>query len=110
MKKYMLILLAFLIFQKWDSINAYVNPPPDYASLHDGAVVLYATDWCGYCEKMRNFLAEQNIPYHEYDIEKSNEGRHQYESLGGNGGVPMTLINGNVVRGYAPQRVMEYLK
>jgi len=109
MKKFIVIVFALLVFQKWDSINAYVSPPPDYSSLHGGKVVLYATDWCGYCKKMREFLAEKNISYHEYDIEKSSEGRKQYNSLGGSG-VPVVVVNSNVVHGYVPQQVLEYLK
>lgn len=49
----------------------------------------------------RAFLAEKNIPYVEYDIEKSGEGRHQYNELKGNG-VPLLNVKGTLVRGYTP--------
>lgn len=104
MKKLILIALAILIFQKWDAIQHFINPP-DYAALQKGDVVLYATAWCGYCKKARELLAENNIPYFEYDIEKSDEGRDQYESLGG-GGVPLLLIKGQLVKGFNSDRIL----
>lgn len=109
MKKYVVIILALVVVQKWDAINAYINPPPDYAAMHDAGVILYATSWCGYCAKTRRFLDKHDIAYHEYDIEKSREGREQFEKLGGRG-VPLLLVNGEVVKGYRPEKILEYLE
>lgn len=109
MKKYIIIVLALVLFQKRSDISAYFNPPPDYGRLHNGEVILYATSWCGYCAKARKFLREKDIAYHEYDIETSAEGKDQYLSLGVSG-VPVLLVNGNVVRGYNPSQIVEYLK
>lgn len=104
MKKLILIALAVLIFQKWDAIQNLINPP-DYTALQKGDVVLYATAWCGYCKKARELLSENNIPYFEYDIEKSDEGKSQYETLGG-GGVPLLLIKGQLVKGFNADRIL----
>jgi len=82
---------------------------PDYASSHNGAVILYATEWCGYCEKARNLMAKHNIEYFEYDIEKSSEGRAQYERLGGKG-VPVLLIGEEVVKGYNASKILALAK
>lgn len=87
---------------------AYLNPPPPYNGPHGDKVVLYATDWCGYCAKARTFLKDNNIPYVEFDIEKSTEGRAEYEKLGGNG-IPLLLVRGNVVRGYSPDEIKHFL-
>ncbi len=105
MKKFIVIVLALAIFQKWDDINALINPPPDYGAKHDEPVILYATDWCGYCQKARELMKKHHIPYFEYDIEKSEEGRRQYQELGG-AGIPVLLIKGQVIKGYNPQKIL----
>lgn len=104
MKKLIFISIAILVFQKWGAINNVINPP-DYSS---DQVVLYATAWCGYCKKARELLAENNVPYYEYDIEKSKEGKEQHRKLGGKG-IPLLVINGDVIKGYNPNKIMQSL-
>jgi glutaredoxin len=106
LKKIVIVCLVILLYQKWGAITDYLNPPPDYSAAHGGQVVLYATAWCGYCKKTRALLDGKNIPFHEYDIEKSQEGADQYRRLGGQG-VPVLLINGEVIHGYNPARILE---
>ncbi len=89
----------------WNSISRFIDPPPDYAAAHDGKVILYATSWCGYCEKTRELLNDNSIEYHEYDVETSVEGREQYDRLGGKG-VPILYINGVVIDGYDPSEIL----
>ena len=103
-----LLIFAFIItlLQFRGEINAFFNPPPDFAAEHDGKVILYATAWCPYCDKTRALLRENNIDYFEYDIEKSQKGKQQHRELGGSG-IPVLLINGEVVKGYAPARILE---
>lgn len=106
MKKFLILGLVILIYQKWGVIDNYLNPPPDYSEAHGGKVILYATSWCGYCEKARKLLTDNNIPYYEYDIEKSQEGNEQHKKLGGKG-IPVLLINGEVLKGYNPSKILE---
>lgn len=106
MKKLIFLAVALLVFQKWDDINRYINPPPDYAAAHNGQVILYSTDWCPYCKKAKKLMEDNNIAYYEYDIEKSSEGRRQYKSLGGQG-VPVLLIGQDVIRGYNHNKILE---
>jgi glutaredoxin len=108
MKKLILLALILVIFQKWEAINQFFNPPPDYAAIHNGKVILYATSWCGYCAKTRKLLRENKIDYYEYDIEKSVIGREQHASLGGRG-IPVLLINGEVVKGYNPAKILKLI-
>lgn len=74
-------------------------------ALASAEVVMYATAWCSYCRKTRDFLKAKGIKFREYDIEKSQEGRRQHTALGG-GGVPVLVINGKVVRGYNPRAIL----
>lgn len=106
MKKYLLMIAAVAVVLNWSAITYFISPPPDYAAAHGGKVLLYATSWCGYCEKTRELLNKNNIEFHEYDIEKSAEGREQYDRLGVKG-VPVLLIKGEVVGGYDPSKILE---
>lgn len=108
MKKLIAIVVVLAVIQEWDAINRFINPPPNYAEIPHEQVLLYSTSWCGYCDKARTFMDENDIDYYEYDIEKSSEGRKQHDALGG-GGIPVLLVNDEVVRGYDPQKILKLL-
>jgi len=105
LKKIVILCIALFVYQNWGAIDNYLNPPPDYAEAHGGKVILYATKWCGYCKKARSLLTENNIQFYEYDIEESQEGAKQHKSLGGKG-IPVLLINGEVLKGYNPSKIL----
>ena len=81
---------------------------PDYSTARN-EVILYATEWCGYCQKTRELLKQNNIRYVEYDIEKSTIGRREHKRLGGKG-VPLLRINGKVIHGYNEKLILASLK
>ena len=60
-------------------------------SVKRGEVVMYSTEWCGYCGRARDYFKKKGIPYKEYDIEKSKKAKMEHASLG-SGGVPVFLI------------------
>ena len=111
MKK--LLLLAIIGLGAWQHFqkSPVENNPiaAEYAALHEEPVILYATDWCGYCRKTRQFLTANQIAYQEYNIEQSTEGRQQYDTLGGQG-VPLLLVEGEVIRGYNPAAISQALR
>lgn len=67
-------------------------------------VVLYATDWCGYCKQARAFLEKHNVRFTEVDIEKSPEGKRDYDRIGLRG-VPILVIDGQPLKGFDPRLV-----
>lgn len=103
------LVVVSLTFQFGSEIQEFIFPKPNFAELHDGKVILYSASWCGYCKKTREFLNEKSIPFYEYDIEKSAIGHDQYRAIGGRG-VPVLLVNQNVIRGYNPNEILEYLE
>ncbi|MCR8717134.1 glutaredoxin family protein [Pseudomonas syringae] len=106
-KKFALIMLVVVVYQNWGSVNP---PPASVAQSYSQArVVMYATDWCGYCKQTRRFLDSKGIAYQEFDIEKSQEGRKAYEALGGRG-IPLIDVNGTLIRGFAPDEILAALK
>lgn len=104
MKKFVIFLLILGIYQFRDGIGDFLSGTPDYQPDSSG-VVLYATEWCGYCEKTRELFTKNDIPYVEYDIEKSAQGYSEYKSLGGSG-VPVVNAYGTVIHGYSAQQIL----
>ncbi len=70
---------------------------PEYKSHQ---VVMYATSWCPYCQKARNYFREQGIPYVEYDIEKNAEARAAYRAFGGRG-IPVIFVGKRRMDGFS---------
>ncbi len=105
MKKFLIVVLAIIVVNEWRDIRNIFNPPPDFAAAHQETVVMYSTQWCPFCQKARELFVEEGISYYEYDIEKSEEGSTQYHRLGG-GGVPVILINGEVLKGFNRSTVL----
>ena len=75
------------------------------ADLSRDDVTLYATSWCGYCKKTREFFEDNDIPYREYDIEKSKEGLQQYNEIARGSGVPVVIIKGTIIKGFSEKRM-----
>lgn len=63
-------------------------------------VVMYSTTWCGYCKKARRYFTQQNIPFEEYDVEKSSKGKKDYKALKGRG-VPIILVGERRMNGFS---------
>ena len=97
MKMLFALLAALALYQHWDQVQRWINPPPPAAS--HGEVVLYATSWCGYCVKTRELFAREGVVYREVDIERDPAGRAQHKALGGRG-VPVVDARGQIIYGY----------
>ncbi|GFM53390.1 glutaredoxin family protein [Pseudomonas capsici] len=111
LKKFALIMLVVVVYQNWGKIENLFNPQPASVaqSYSQARVVMYATEWCGYCKQTRRFLDSKGIAFTEYDIEKSAEGRKAYEALGGRG-IPLLDVNGTLIRGFSPDAILAALK
>lgn len=95
MKKLLLLILIIA------GVKYYKDRSLDPSSLARSDVILYATNWCGYCQKTRQFFAIHRIPYTEYNIETSAYGKARYDKIAKGSGVPVVEIKGNVIRGYS---------
>ena len=107
MKKLIFLALLGLTLENWDRIDHFVFNRPDYSTAGN-EVILYATEWCGYCQKTRELFKENNISFVEYDIEKSERRRKEHKRLGGRG-IPLLKINGKIIHGYQPQMILASL-
>ena len=75
-------------------------------SNRDIKVVMYMTDWCGYCRQAREYLHSLEVDLTEYDIEKDKGKREEMRKLGGKG-VPLIDVEGIIIKGYNPGRIKD---
>ena len=62
-------------------------------------VVVYGASWCGPCGVVKAFLAQHAVPFEWRDIDDdTNRDRFERES-DGIGGIPLTVVGGEKVRG-----------
>ena len=65
-------------------------------------VEIYETSWCPYCKKAKNFFRSRGISFTAYDIEKDEAAARRKKRLRSGSGVPLVVINGTVIEGFAP--------
>lgn len=78
-------------------------------------ITLYSTSWCGYCKKARAFMKRKKLAFTEHDIEKDQSAARQLAQLSKRagiplGGVPVINVNGRLMNGFDPQRLMRMVK
>lgn len=62
-------------------------------------IVMYSTESCGYCVRLRKYLVRNNIPFIEKDVNSDQQYRSEFEALNGRG-VPLSLVKNNRVAGF----------
>lgn len=87
-----------VLIKNWWRVELLYNPV-EVAVINANQVTLYSTSWCPYCRKVREYFAEADIPYRDYDIEEDARANRRYEQLGVVG-VPALVIGDRVIQGY----------
>ncbi len=72
-------------------------------------VVMYATQWCPYCKKQREFFAANDIRYKEIDVEESEANKSLYNSLQADG-YPLTYVGYRRFAGFHEGRLVTAIK
>ncbi len=65
------------------------------------SVEIYTVSWCSYCRQAREYLRSRGIAFTEYDVEKDKDASVRAKRLNPEGGVPVAVINGKVIRGFS---------
>ena len=71
-----------------------VSAPQDAA----GKVVIYSTQWCGFCKKAISHMQQNDIPFVERDVEQDSTYRAELAQLGGKG-VPFLVFGQKTMQG-----------
>ena len=72
-------------------------------------VKIYTTPTCGYCHMANRFLSEQGVAYREHDVSVDRQAAGEMMRLTGQMGVPVLVINGQVVVGFDRSRIQQLL-
>ena len=72
-------------------------------------IVVYTTPTCGYCYQVKDYLAERGIAYREVDVAADPQAAAEMVSLSGQRGVPVVLIDGQIVIGFDRSRIDQLL-
>lgn len=73
------------------------------------SVTMYATSWCGYCRKARQFFKKEGIAFTEYDIEKDSSAKRRYDAFGGQG-IPIIFVDETRINGFSEDKLTRLLK
>ena len=103
---------------KEKNIEVRYNPGNDHFSSfnaqnkqtlsHTPQVTVLSTPTCPYCKKAKRFLGKKGVRFTEYNVNSSQQGKRLYRKYGGSG-VPIVIINGEVIRGYNPRKMEQAL-
>lgn len=73
-------------------------------------VIVYSTPSCPWCNKLKQYLNENNIRYTDIDVSKDLAAAQQMISKSGQQGVPQIEINGQIVVGFDKKKIDQLLE
>ncbi len=85
------------------------RPTTEKPKAATNSVIVLSKPGCSYCLRAKQFLDNNSIRYTEYNIKTSSEGRRLFQQHNGRG-VPLLLINGNVIRGFDVAQMRQALR
>ncbi|NPC56276.1 glutaredoxin family protein [Caenimonas soli] len=65
-----------------------------------GHLRLFSAQWCGYCRQAQAWLAANQVPYQNLDID-TPEGMSEFARSGKKGGIPLLLGSNVEIRGFS---------
>ena len=72
-------------------------------------IVIYTTPTCGYCKMAKAYFLEHRVEYDERDVAHNMEARKEMIERSGQMGVPVIVIEGEVVVGFDQGRLADLL-
>ena len=72
-------------------------------------VTIYSTPTCTYCRAMKEFFAEHNVQYTEHNVATDFERRNEMIEKSGQMGVPVIMIDNEIVIGYNKSKLASLL-
>lgn len=72
-------------------------------------VVIYSTPSCHYCNLAKQYFQDHNIQYTEYDVANDIDKQREMIEKSGQMGVPVIMIDDNVVVGFNQPKLAELL-
>jgi len=72
-------------------------------------VKVYSTPTCPYCIRAKDYLKEHNIPFENIDVSSDENGLQEMIKTSGQMGVPVILIDGDIIVGFDQGKIAEKL-
>lgn len=73
-------------------------------------VIVYSTQGCPWCVKVKEWLKENKIEFEEIDVGANMNAAREMVEKSGQMGVPVIDINGQIVVGFDINKLKELLK
>lgn len=77
--------------------------------MNTSDIVLYQTDWCGYCQRVRQALDGLDLQYKVVNVPDEHSRRTELATIFGATGVP-SMTDGDVKIADDDDAIIEYLK
>ena len=68
-------------------------------------VKIYSTPTCPYCIRTKNYLNEKGISFTNIDVSADEQGLQEMIKLSGQMGVPVVIIDGEIIVGFDQNRI-----
>jgi glutaredoxin 3 len=72
-------------------------------------IKIYTTPTCGYCHQAKQFFKERGVNYIEHDVSRDQAAANEMVQQTGQMGVPVIVIDGEVVLGFNRARLEQLL-
>ncbi|MCF7892444.1 MAG: glutathione S-transferase N-terminal domain-containing protein [Candidatus Omnitrophica bacterium] len=72
-------------------------------------VLVYGTPTCPYCQKVKEYLKENNIDFTNYDVSSDQEKLEEMKDKSGQMGVPVVEIDGKIIKGFDQEKLNQVL-
>ncbi|HOU35664.1 MAG TPA: glutaredoxin domain-containing protein [Candidatus Omnitrophota bacterium] len=72
-------------------------------------VLVYSTATCPYCIRLKQFLAENNIAYENFDVGADRAKADEMVKKSGQLGVPVIEIDGRIIVGFDRPKIQQAL-
>jgi glutaredoxin-like YruB-family protein len=68
-------------------------------------VTIYSTPTCHFCKMAKDFFAEKNIPFTNFDVSVDAAKREEMIQMTGQLGVPVIVIDGDIMIGFDREKL-----
>ena len=73
-------------------------------------VKVYSTPTCPYCKQAKDYLSSKGVSYQNIDVSANQAAVDEMVKLSGQMGVPVVVIDGNVITGFDRAKIDALVK
>ncbi|MFH1640760.1 MAG: glutaredoxin domain-containing protein [Candidatus Omnitrophota bacterium] len=75
----------------------------------DKDVKVYSTPTCPWCMRVKAFLKDSNVVFHDVDVSTSQQAAEEMIQKSGQMGVPVLDISGKIIIGFDKEKIKQEL-